>query len=379
MSNQENSHWVDFFLLLKKWQRFLIINVSAFTLLALIIALLLPKWYRAEAKILSSGSEVGALGLSSLISDLPFEGLGLLPKTDETLRYLAILNSRTLMMGIIKQFDLQTRYDKPNWEKTLKELQENTNFDVNADESISIYALDKEPEFAAKMANTFVQKLDSINIALRSEKARNDRKFMQVRLDQNKQELAQAELNLKDFQEKYGVIEVTQQARAAVQTIAELEAQILLTETELRYKSNYLAASHQDIQNLTAEIKELKRSLHEIQFGTDGASSNSEPGFLISGRDVPGLAMGYFRALRDVEVQNIIYKILTQQLEQAKIMEAKQTPTLQVLDWAIPPVYKNRPKRSLIVLGALMFSALISIFYILSVEKWRQLKANLTN
>lgn len=376
MSDHENSFWVNFVMLLKKWRRFLIINVSGFTFLALIIAIMLPKWYRAEAKILTSGGEIGALGLSSLVSDLPLKGLGLLPKSDETLRYLAILNSRTLMMGIINKFDLQERYKTPNWERTLKALQQNTSFEVNVDESISIYVWDQEPEVAAQMANSFVQMLDSLNIALRIESAKSNREFLQTRLDENKRELAQTEEHLKDFQEKFGIIEVTAQAKVAIQTISELEAQILLKDTELRYKSNYLAPDHQEIENLKNEIKELKRSLYEIQVGTDGLSPTSQPSFLITGKDMPELSMQYFRALRDVEVQNIIYKILTQQFEQARILEAKQTPTLQVLDWAVPPIYKNRPKRSLIVLGAFFFSAVLSIFFILAVEKWRMIKSS---
>ncbi len=374
MPNPEHAFLVSFVILMRKWRRFLIINIGVFTLAALVISLLLPKSYRAEAKILTSSGDIAALGLSGLVSDLPFKGLGLLPKSDETLRYLAILNSRTLLMRIAEKFDLQKRYETADWQKTLRALQGNCKFDVNIDESISIHVWDKEPEFAAKMANSFVEMLDSLNIALRLEKAKSDREFLQTRLEENKRDLAQAELNLRDYQEKFGVIEVKEQTKVAIQTIAELEAQILLKETELRYKSNYLSPDHLDIQNLKTEIREIKKSLNEIQYGSNGDDASGNPSFLMTGKDVPELAMNYLRAWRDVEIQNAIHKILTQQFEQAKIMEAKQTPTLQVLDWAVPPIYKDRPKRSLIVLGAFFFSAVLSIFFIFAVEKWRTLK-----
>ena len=87
--------------------------------------------------------------------------------------------------------------------------------------------------------------------------------------------------------------------------------------------------------------------------------------------------MNYFRLLRDVEVQNLLYKLMTQQYEQARIFEAKKTPIIQVLDWAVPPIYKDRPKRAYIVLGALFFSAFISIFFAAGVERWRRIKAEL--
>lgn len=376
MNESEKSFLIEALSLLKNWKRFLIINISAFTFIALVISLLLPKWYRAEAKILTSGSEIADLGLSSLVEDLPFQGLGLIPKSDETLRYLAMLESRTIMMKIAERFNLQKRYDTPNWEKTLRKLTQNVSFDTNVDETLSIHVWDKSPEFAAEVANAFVKMLDSLNIQFRISKARNNRDFLETRLEETKKTLAKAEQNLKTFQEEYGVIEVTEQARAAIQTISELEAQIIFKETELRFKRNYLSQYHTEINMLQTELAELKKSLRKIQHGTNGDSFDLG-NILIPSRKLPALAMNYFRFLRDVELQNLLYKLMAQQYEQARILEAKETPTIQVLDWAVPPVYKDRPKRAYIVLGALFFSAFLSIFFAAGVEKGRRIKREL--
>ncbi|MFQ5823191.1 MAG: GumC family protein [bacterium] len=379
MSKSEEKSFIQFLMNILKWKRFLFIIVSLFTIAALVISLFLPKWYRAETKILGGRSELSDLGLSSFAENLPLEGLGLIPKSDKTLRYLAILNSRTVMLNIIDRFNLQIRYKKPNWEKTLIFLQKNVSFEVNPDETISIFVLDKSPEMASKIANSFVKMLDSLNIHLKVEKARNNRKFLNTRLERCKLDLSIAEQNLKNFQEEYGLIDISEQSKATINTISQLEAEILDKETELRYKRHYLSEYHLDIENLITQINELKESLQRIKYGSknDINDVNGTNEFLIPSKEVPGLAMKYFRLLREVEVQNILYKLLTQQFEQSKILEAKETPTVQVLDWAVPPIQKYRPKRAFIVLGAFFFSSFISLCFVAGIERWRRFRFDL--
>ncbi len=376
MSDSEQSFLIALLRLVRRWQRFILINVSIITLAALVISLLLTKTYRAEARILGGRSGLGELGLASLIQDLPFEGLGLIPQADKTLQYLAILSSRTVMMNIVEKFDLQKRYETPNWEKTLKRLADNVSFEVNPDETISVFVIDESPHVAAEMANAFVRQLDSVNIQLRVQKARDNREFLEARLTQCKADLASAEQRLKEFQETYGVIEVTEQARAAIQTISELQAQVLIKETELRVKRHYLSEFHTEIAKLETQLEELKKSLRSLQIGQGGAQ-NGTPDLMIPTSDVPELAMRYFRLLREVEIQNLLYKALIQQYEQASIVEAKETPTVQVLDWAVAPIHKYAPKRAFIVLGAFFFSLFVSLVFAAGTEKWHRVKDEL--
>ncbi len=374
MAKSDNKALIEFIKLMKKWQRFLKWNIGSFTILALIISLLLPKWYKGEAKILTSGGGLGSLGLSSFVSNLPLGGLSLLPKSDESLKYLAILNSRTVFMKIINKYNLQERYDKPDWEKTFLELQDNTSFEINVDETISISAWDTSPELAADMTNEFVKLLDSLNIQLNVESAGNERKFLEERLEVCNKDLSEAEMKFKKFQEQNGVLEITEQAKAAIATISELEAMIILKETEKRFKNNYLEKGNAELKRLDIEVKEYKNSLRRLKQGEPNGAGES---FHIPTNSVPELALQYFRLFRDVEIQNTILKFITQQYEQSKAMEAKQTPTIQVLDWAVPPVYKDYPKRAFIVIGAFIFSCLLSVAGILFLERWRVIKQEL--
>ncbi|MFQ5641821.1 MAG: Wzz/FepE/Etk N-terminal domain-containing protein, partial [bacterium] len=295
MSDSEKSFLIQLLELIRRWKRFIIINVCVFTLTALIISLLLTKIYRAEAKIMAGKSDLSQMGLSSFAVDLPFQGLGLIPQSDETLRYLAILSSRTVMMQIAEKFNLQARYEQKNWEKTLRTLQQNVLIDVNPEETISVFVSDESPEIAAEMSNAFVHALDSMNIQLRIEKARNNRIFLESRLQECKTELTAAEENLKNFQERFGVLEVSEQAIAAIQTISKLETEVLMKETELRYKLNYLSENHIEVRRLKTNLKELNTTLRQMRYGFDTDSANGTDSFIIPSKDVPNLALQYFR------------------------------------------------------------------------------------
>jgi uncharacterized protein involved in exopolysaccharide biosynthesis len=59
---------------------------------------------------------------------------------------------------------------------------------------------------------------------------------------------------------------------------------------------------------------------------------------------VPDLALQYGRLLRELKVQETLYALLTSQYEQAKITEARDTPTVQVLDPPVPADKQSKPR-----------------------------------
>ncbi len=79
----------------------------------------------------------------------------------------------------------------------------------------------------------------------------------------------------------------------------------------------------------------------------------------------PELSVQYIRLKRELETQQAIYALLTEQLELALLMEAKDTPSLQILDEAVPPIKRAWPKRSLIVIMTALSSFIVSALYIL--------------
>jgi uncharacterized protein involved in exopolysaccharide biosynthesis len=73
-------------------------------------------------------------------------------------------------------------------------------------------------------------------------------------------------------------------------------------------------------------------------------------------------------------VQETLYGLLTQQYELARVQEAKDSPTVQVLDWAKAPQKKARPARALIVILSTLTAVFIAIFVVFFMEFLEKVK-----
>lgn len=376
MKRSEHLTLLDYFVVFARQRWLIILNFVVVTILAFVISSLLPKWYRATATILTPKKDTGLMGLSGLAANLPFAGLDLLKGSDEVRTYKAILESRSVMEAVAKKFDLQSWYKARNIENTIKTLREKVTVEIMEDGPLTVSVLDKKPDRAAAMANAFVFYLDSLNTKLNIQKARNDRVFIEKRFNQNKADLAKAELELKQFQEKYGAVSLPEQTEAAIQGAAELQATIFATEVELGVKNQYLTPDHDDIVRTKNKLTELRKKLDEMKFGSVGAKDgkNRNQELFIPFAEIPEIGLAYARLFREVEVQNKLFVFLIQQYEQARIMEAKNIPTVQVLDQAVPPIRKAKPKRLYIMFGAGLVSLFLSLAFILLVEHIQRLK-----
>ena len=76
------------------------------------------------------------------------------------------------------------------------------------------------------------------------------------------------------------------------------------------------------------------------------------------------MSLDFTLLYRDVALHNRVFDLLTQELERAKIEEAKDTPSLQILDQAVPPEKKSRPKRTYLVAFTGFLTLLSSIFWV---------------
>lgn len=369
MENKK-TNLIDYLYVVVKWRKLIVTNFLVVSIISVIISLLLPKWYRATAVIMPPQNDFSNLGLSTLVSKLPFSGLGIPLGSSEVQSFMAILKSRTIMEIVINRFDLTHVYKKKDIERTLKAFANNVDVTLGDEGQIILSVLDKSPERAAEMASTFLTSLDSIYTHLNVQKARNDRIFIEKRYNENKRDLRTAENNLKAFQEKYGVIDVPEQTRAAISNAAELQSQIYVSEIQLGLKQKHLAPGHVELQREREKLTELRKKLSELRFGnlqSDKDGSDSEDLF-IPFNQIPKLGLEYVRLLRDVEVQTKIFELLTQLYEQAKIEEAKDVPNIQVLDYPAVPLYKAKPKRAVIVIVAGLLSLIFSTVFVFSKE-----------
>jgi uncharacterized protein involved in exopolysaccharide biosynthesis len=310
----------------------------------------MPPTTSSERGVFGSGS--GMLAIESLLSPT---------SSSDANTFLAILKSHTIMQSVIEKFNLVEFYDVENNEKAQESLEDDTNFEIDEEGTIRVetyiktdwFHSDEDEEICKTLSrditNYFVVKLDIVNKRLKSEKAMQHRIFIENRYNQNIIDLAIAEEKLKTYQEINKTVAIPKESNASIQVSAEILSRITIQKVRLGMLEKTLTESHPEVQILKSEISELEKELS----------------------DVPNLILELGRLIRDVEVQNILYTFLTQQYEEAKIQEAKDTPTVQVLDYAVLPQLKYKPVRSRIVIIGFVLSTIFSLYYVYFRARWQ--------
>ncbi|QEM68627.1 lipopolysaccharide biosynthesis protein [Geobacter sp. FeAm09] len=326
--------------------------------MAVCYSLTLKNIYTATAKILPPQKESGS-GLSALLSQAGglaslAGGMSLGGSTD---LYLGILKSRSVADAVIKRLNLQQEFEAKSMDEARKRLEGAVKFKAGKDGIISIDADSKDPRKAAQLANTFVAELGRRSVELNLSKAGAERVFLEKRLDVVKQDLRNAENDMKAFQEKYKTFKVDSQASAAIEGIARLKAEIITKEGQLATLRNSMTDESSEVKALQAGIARLKGQLGSMS-GSGGSDVIPAVG------NIPGLGVEYVRKMRELKTQEAIFEQLTKQYEVAKISEAKDSSSVQVLDEAVVPLKKSRPKRSMIVVLAAVTAFFTSIFVI---------------
>jgi uncharacterized protein involved in exopolysaccharide biosynthesis len=354
------------FAIIAKYRAFVTRFVIGVTLLVTIVTFLSPKWYKSSASVFPAERADlfgGIEGLSSLARSIssPARALSSLAGSPELDRYVAILKSWTVLSAVIEKFDLVNVYEITSYpmEKTTKELLSNVEFTVELEGNLTITVYDKDPQRAAEMANFFVEMLNKTNTELMVQNARGNRNFIEQRYDKNLRDLAAAEDTLKAFQQRYGVIALPEQMEASIKAAAEMVGALAFKEVQAGVLRRTLSKDNPAVRAAEIEISEYRKKLGEMGRG-DGSSSGDMKVF-VPFKQAPELGAEYIRRYREVEIQYKILQFITPLYEQAKVEERRQTPSVLVLDKAIPAERKSKPKVALYSLLALFSSLLVAI------------------
>ena len=404
----------NLFILWRK-KRFVAKNVVIVAVASVIIALLLPKWYSSEATILSSGA--GRFNILSSISPIPISDFGLSSISEDINTFIAILNSRSVKEYMVKKFDLINRYDEKDLEFAMVAFEDKMELEVTEEGTLKISVIDKKPEIAKAMVVELLTKLDSVNQQLGMDKGRFNREFLEQRLNETKTDLAIAEIRLKDFQEKTGIIDIVSQISAQYEAygqiyIQEMQAYGQLYNQEMiAYTELYSLKAQTEIQLNVSKVtlnpnnpavKRYEIMLNEQEKQLDLITSSLDKQLLdiilglekIEGKNLineleylptminfdnfPELGMENARLIRELTIQNTLLELLLPQYETARLEESKNIPTLQVIDEPKVAINKTKPIRSLIVIASVIMAFLLSIVYIYldyySVDFRKQLK-----
>jgi uncharacterized protein involved in exopolysaccharide biosynthesis len=255
--------------------------------------------------------------------------------------YVAFMQSEGLQNAVIKKLNLQARYDLVTLTDTRKKLKENVR--VMSDKKtglISVEADDKDPAFAAQLANAQVEELRSLMGRLAVTDAQQRRVFYEQAIVKTQAELAEAEANFRAAKEKSGMQVTAVIAESGVRASAELRGQIAAREVQMQAMGSFATVQNPDLLRVGSELAALRAQLGRIEKGS-GGNDKSSP--------VEQLAV---KSYRDIKAREAMMGILLAQYESARVDEAKEGPLIQQVDVALAPERKSKPKRSTIVLVA---------------------------
>jgi tyrosine-protein kinase Etk/Wzc len=352
----------------RKW--FILKLTAATAVVGVVVALLLPNRYTANTKILppqqqqsSAAAMLSSLSGSAVGSLASAAGKDLLKNPNDL--YIGMLKTRPITDAIIKRFDLLKVYGAKDVYAARKDLADRTEIVSEKEGFISIAIEDKNKKRAAEIANAYVEELRNLNKGLAVTESSQRRLFYEQQLGQAKDELANSEVALKQEQQKSGVIQLDAQAKAMIENVGKLRAEIGVREARLQAVRSFATDQNAEVEMLQRELASLRSELRK-QVTQGGGSDNYE----VALKDVPAAGVEYIRAERDVKYRNAMFEILARQYEAARIDEAKDAPLIQVIEPAIEPERKSSPKRALII-SLFTVSGLFLGCIIALTSKWR--------
>ena len=332
---------------LARWRRLILANTLIVAVAAVIVSLVLPKSYRATASVFPPEEE--GLNLRSLTTMVAAGGLApgrqslpLLATPSDI--YAAILKSRSVREEIIRRHDLMNEFKVETMDEAIEILRGVAKVKVGTEGIVSVTVTNKDPEKAARIANDFVSLLDVRARERRRTSAGAVRAFLDTRVAECRDSLRAAEIALQRVQEETGILAPEDQIRSLVDAAVQLDLSRRVREVELGMMRAQVGPDDPDRAKLAREVELLGGQLREIDKGKRADST----AYQVPLSELPERTAAYARAMRSVKLQEALFEVLSEQLEQYRILELRDTPSVQSLDHAVAAQKRWRPIRWLI-------------------------------
>ena len=347
-----------------KWT---ILRIDLFVTAVVILgSYLVPNIYTARSLLLppqqgqaSAGSALATLGILSA-------GLGGAAnlKSPEEL-YVSFLKSDSVGDSLVERFNLKERYDKKTIVDARTVLASRVTFTTERKSGlIRVEVNDTSADFAAQLANSYSEELRRLMNRIAVTEASQRRLFFEEQAKLAKNSLAEAELEFKASQEKYGIQSIDVRAQGDIRAASELRAQIMTREVQIQSMRNFAGPENADVQRLAVEIASLRAQLTKVEHGAGSDSPSSSA------------ALANQRAYREVKYQEAILSALITQAELARGDEARQAPLVQQVDVAKPPERRSSPKRGRLAIFAVIGGLVLGLGFVLIRENLRSRRSD---
>jgi uncharacterized protein involved in exopolysaccharide biosynthesis len=387
------AHWAVRAALLWRHRSVLARVTSISFVASLTLAFLIPKQYKSSASIMPPDQQgSGAMMLAALlghggIGSLGGLASGLLGGHSTTALFINLLESGTVRGHLIDRFDLQHVYHTRYRITTAKRLAHHTKLsDDKKSGVITIEVEDTDPVRARDLAQAYLDELNKLLNLTSTSAARQERIFIEQRLQAVQNDLERAQLELSEFSSRNSTVDIKEQTRAMVDAGARVQGELLVEQSGLESLRQIYGDGNVRVRQSEARINVLHRQLVQLtgssaplqtqSAATATSTDQEDKGELYpSLRQLPRLAVPYADLYRRVKVQETVFELLTQQYEIARIEEAKDTPVVSVIDTPGIAEKKSFPPRTLITLLLTFAAFLATAALLLLREGWSHLPA----
>lgn len=361
----------------------LLIGLAAGALIALVI----PPRYDSTVQLMppDSPSNGGMAMLAALAAKsaggmgaMAGEALGI--KSSGAL-FVGILRSRTVEDRLVDRFQLKQAYGVKLEEDACKKLAQNTEAgDDRKSGIITLTVSDRDRQRARGMANAYVEELNRLVAELSTSSAHRERVFLEERLSAVKQDLDQASRELGEFSSQNATLDVKEQGRAMVEAAATLQGALIAAESQRQALEAIYTRNNVRVRAAEAQAAELRKQLEKLGGKAAGPESEglrsgdaaSSDSVYPSLRKFPLLGMKYEDLYRRAKIEEAVFEALTQEYETAKVEEAKETPTVKMLDEANAPERRSFPPRTLIALMCGFATVLAASAWLFVRRQWER-------
>jgi uncharacterized protein involved in exopolysaccharide biosynthesis len=350
---------LDMAIPLVEYWKLWILGSLAVGLAALGIAFLLTPIYTARTSFLPPQQQQS--GMASALASLG--GLAGLAGAAAAIKspadqYVALMQSVSAEDRLIDQFKLMQVYGSDYRFQARRELEQNTRIAIGKkDGLISVEVDDKSPQRAADMANAYVEELRRMTSVLAVSEAQQRRVFFEKELKDARDQLTKAQQELQASGFNVGALRA--EPKAAAESYARLKAEITAAEVRTQVLRGSLADSSPEVQRQLAQLSALRTQLARLEQTTDAS-----------------VGPDYLTKYREFKYRETLFELFARQYEMARVDESREGALIQVVDVAVTPEYKSKPKRLVFAVTATLLSLLLLGMFILVRQFWRNTAAD---
>lgn len=331
-------------------------------------------WYVATLTVVPSqrSPESGAMSLAMRLPG------GFDAFSTDVQRIQAVLSSTSVRDEVITRFDLKKRYSTSHIESARTALAGHCGSKADRKSGIvSLSCEDTDPKVAMEMATYFGEVGNKVFGRVTASSAREEKRFLEDQVIKARKDVDEASGKLRAFQEKHKIVDLPEQSKAVISAMASIKGELISKQLELSYLASFSARTEASVVQLRQQIAIMESKLAQLE-KTAGATAGSGAGsadFFPNAMNVPELRFELEQLMREQKIRETVFSLMTQRYEMARVDEARDTSTFQILDYPTLPSQQARPRRKKSVVMGFGAGLGVALVLILLPAWWRRRSA----